>query len=515
MKWLMICLWLCLPAALVAQVPTQRLLPVDLSARYAAGCQGYDQYVPVFRDEFDRPALDTWFWKPNLANHQHAPTSSLTEEYASPDQLVSDTLGDGALRMRAEQVPIWARGVAWHPDGYLLDDGLPNLRTWPSQSAALTAQWRFAHGQYSVRAQIPSGKSMWPAFWMYGDCSTEIVGFEYLNQQSDAQHDRRASFSVHKALNCATTPNLDTRTRSFGQDMSAGYHLYTVRWDDFAIHFMVDGQVKRSLYHFYQRRPRGGGFQAYHAVTQCSDIQGAWRHYEDPQFSEVMLEVILNVGVRKGAPASAFPREMRLDYFLLQELMDCDETRRVSTWADLQGVGGTAGEGDRSITAGRILVAPSHGLQLHPPPAQQAWLTGDLLVLTAAEEIVIRPGFEVLAGANLVAQISPCQGGGPDDPPSNLLLQAAPDEPYPQAPPPLLAELPQLYPNPATHAARVEGLLAGDQVQVLDAQGRQVFLQISAASALDLPVATWPAGLYLVTVRSADRLPWTTKLIHP
>ncbi|UOQ74057.1 serine hydrolase [Hymenobacter cellulosilyticus] len=61
----------------------------------------------------------------------------------------------------------------------------------------------------------------------------------------------------------------------------------------------------------------------------------------------------------------------------------------------------------------------------------------------------------------------------------------------------------ELYPNPATQELRVQpGMMVatGQQLRCLDRLGREVSRQPLPASGLTLPVAAWPAGLYVVQV---------------
>jgi predicted esterase len=61
----------------------------------------------------------------------------------------------------------------------------------------------------------------------------------------------------------------------------------------------------------------------------------------------------------------------------------------------------------------------------------------------------------------------------------------------------------QVFPNPAQNKATVSGLEAGMLVQVLTADGKQVWAQRAAGKVLDIPVESFRKGLLLVQVRDA------------
>ena len=68
------------------------------------------------------------------------------------------------------------------------------------------------------------------------------------------------------------------------------------------------------------------------------------------------------------------------------------------------------------------------------------------------------------------------------------------------------AAAPRLYPNPAREEVHIQPATgaAGQQLRCLDMLGRQLARQPLPAAGLTLPVAGWPAGLYLVQVLDAQ-----------
>jgi hypothetical protein len=62
----------------------------------------------------------------------------------------------------------------------------------------------------------------------------------------------------------------------------------------------------------------------------------------------------------------------------------------------------------------------------------------------------------------------------------------------------------QVYPNPAKEQTLVTGLKAGQQVQLLNAQGQKLWSKRAGGSAVQVPLAAFTSGLYLVQVTDTD-----------
>jgi hypothetical protein len=383
----------------------QRLQYIYLAGLYPT-CPDYDQYVPIYQDEYNGPSLDQWFWKPLVLDFSHAENGVETKEWNSINSLSFPT-GSNMMRITTSHSPIDARGISFLPDNYSFNDGLPNRRIWEIQSGAITSRWKFGLGRYVLRCDIPEGRHMWPAFWLSGICADEIDIFEFMQDNIDYNHDRKISCSVHTEPICGAEPTIDTKTYPLGYNATTTFHNYGCDWDDFKIVFYVDGQIKRVFYHYWRRRVFAGIY-SYQAVNSCDDIQSGETYFEDPQFTNALTYIVINSAVRVAANNSQFPKYMDIDRLDVYDLMDCQTTRTIQSFADIEGVHFTDAYGDRTITAGNIVISPSTSLILDGPQPITWWNPGDLLVLTAAEEIKILPGFDVNWEGNLIGQIRSC-----------------------------------------------------------------------------------------------------------
>jgi len=104
----------------------------------------------------------------------------------------------------------------------------------------------FLRGRFEVRAQIPKGKHLWPAFWMlptdyaYGAwaASGEIDILEMRGQETSI-----VQSTLHYG---GVWPNnvFDIVGRvDVGQDLSTGYHIYAAEWEEKEIRFYMDDRL--------------------------------------------------------------------------------------------------------------------------------------------------------------------------------------------------------------------------------------------------------------------------------
>lgn len=136
-------------------------------------------------------------------------------------------------------------------DQISVDDGLCHLKTtrvpatWNGQSrdykaGMLYASKKYYEGKYEIRAKLPSGNRLWPAFWLNGNGS-EIDAFEFCGAESMS--------TMHVATHRHWSDHEDTHGPAVGGatsfqlafDPSADFHTYTFTWDYFFLRFFVDG----------------------------------------------------------------------------------------------------------------------------------------------------------------------------------------------------------------------------------------------------------------------------------
>ena len=228
--------------------------PIDLAADYQI----------VFRDEFDGDSLDPEKWNSHFLWGPYLPINDEDQYYV--DALQSDAdLGYSPFSLSDGILSITAR-AADDPDGIAPPASLPDLNDpiWSDfrefrQNAAYTPQdftsgvltsydsFKFANGYAEIRARIPKGDGLWPAFWL-------LNGY-YVGQQPEIDileaRGRRPDQAVHNYHRyepggvLRSDEYVTTRgTPDLGY--ADGFHTYGARWRPGRIDWYVDGVREHS-----------------------------------------------------------------------------------------------------------------------------------------------------------------------------------------------------------------------------------------------------------------------------
>jgi beta-glucanase (GH16 family) len=169
-------------------------------------------------------------------------------------------------------------------------------------SARITTQGKqsFKYGKFEARMKLPSGRGLWPAFWLLGanlptvgwPAAGEIDIMEYRGQEPSTVigtihgpgYSGGAAVSKSKTLVATRLDN--------------SFHIYTVEWSADRIDFFIDGTL-------------------YHAITK-DKVPGPWV-FDKPMF------IILNVAVGGAfvGPPDVFtplPQTMVVDWVRVYSL---------------------------------------------------------------------------------------------------------------------------------------------------------------------------------------------------
>jgi beta-glucanase (GH16 family) len=156
------------------------------------------------------------------------------------------------------------------------------------------------YGRVEARIKLPSGRGLWPAFWMLGDtCTDPLVGWPRCGEidilELKGQEPATVISSLHGPGYSGAGALSDRYPLTDGGTFTDDFHLFAVEWDPVRVSFFVDGQRFRT-------------FTADGVLASGK----AWV-YDHPFF------VILNVAVGGnfvGAPSAQtlFPQTMTVDY---------------------------------------------------------------------------------------------------------------------------------------------------------------------------------------------------------
>jgi beta-glucanase (GH16 family) len=234
--------------------------------------------ILTFSEEFDGNALDSSVWNTaypwnaanggtNLSNKEEQ--WYINENYGPTAALAADTyqVKDGMLHIKAQPTP---DGYKQHVDGYNYTSGMITTHS----------NFEQQYGYFEMRADIPTGKGMWPAFWLLqpGKWPPEIDIMEVIGSRPD--------------------------------------HL------ELHVHYMEDGQQRQGKTIHYPGL--SDGFQTYGVNWQADTItwylngEKVFEVDTPPDLHDPMY-MLVNLAVGGSWPGSPdantqFPAEMKVDY---------------------------------------------------------------------------------------------------------------------------------------------------------------------------------------------------------
>jgi beta-glucanase (GH16 family) len=118
-------------------------------------------------------------------------------------------------------------------------------------SASLTT-WKKAdwlYGRIEMRARLPRGKGVWPAFWMMG-VNRDKVGWPACGEIDIMEFVGKEPKYIHGTLHWASAGDGKHASSGGKTELSepwADFHVYAVDWTPRRVDFLLDGKVYRSV----------------------------------------------------------------------------------------------------------------------------------------------------------------------------------------------------------------------------------------------------------------------------
>jgi len=165
----------------------------------------------VYSDEFNGP-LDTSTWA-NATPWNTQYTIGELEFYDRADS----TVADGSLVLTSEKRA--TPGYSW-TGPFAYTSGIATSLNRP----------KFSYGYFEIRAKLPKGQGIWPAFWLTNDSTLEIDGFEMLGDRPT-----RIYQTLHQNKQMVHSTYHD------GPDYSAAFHTYAIDWQPTYVKWYIDG----------------------------------------------------------------------------------------------------------------------------------------------------------------------------------------------------------------------------------------------------------------------------------
>ena len=193
----------------------------------------FENYELVFSDEFNGNQLDLNNWNTNYYYGSRTNTFNNEAQYYVDEAFEFE---DGILSIVGQQESIEAFEAV---DKYLLGIQGKDL-SFDYTSGMLSGHDKvaFTYGYMEIRAQVPQGQGLWPAFWMLpssGEWPPEFDIMEILGDQTDVAYQTlhyQDEVDGHSMIGGYAAD---------GIDFSADFHTFGAEWNAEGITWYIDG----------------------------------------------------------------------------------------------------------------------------------------------------------------------------------------------------------------------------------------------------------------------------------
>lgn len=172
----------------------------------------------------------------------------------------------------------------------------PNNGSYTSARLVTAGRFTVQYGRIEIRAKLPGGEGLWPAFWLLGSdlnqvgwpTAGEIDVMESVSREPSINHG-----SIHGPGYSGEQDRTAAYTLPNGQQFKDAYHTFAIDWAPNVIKWYVDDQL------YETRTP--------------ADVNGHDWMFDHPFFLLLNLAV---GGTLPGNPSSAatFPQSLLVDY---------------------------------------------------------------------------------------------------------------------------------------------------------------------------------------------------------
>lgn len=195
----------------------------------------------VFDDEFNGTSLDATKWVPcfHWGTNAGCGSSTTPQSWNLPSNVI---VSRGTLKLRAQNQPITENGTT-----YPYTSGMISTGPWDNTGSA--AKFAFTYGYAEIRAKVPKGHGLWPAFWTLptdAHWPPEIDASEIITGSGQTTYTNTMSYHYIDATSATNQSSGANWTSPV--DLASGFHVYAVDWEPDGIHWYVDGVERRSAF---------------------------------------------------------------------------------------------------------------------------------------------------------------------------------------------------------------------------------------------------------------------------
>ncbi len=191
---------------------------------FLAACSSGEKAKLVWEEDFNSEVLDASKW--------------------------SYQLGDGCPELCGwgnNEPQIYTRNNHELRDGKLYITVKKEDSIYTSTRITTKDKFEFKYGRVEARAKIPTGKGVWPAFWMLG-ANIDEVGWPLSGEIDILEYVGKEPGIIYTSLHTQDSHGNTINTRKTKIDgIEEGFHIYAADWSPEKIEFFVDG---KSVYTF-------------------------------------------------------------------------------------------------------------------------------------------------------------------------------------------------------------------------------------------------------------------------
>ena len=220
---------------------------------------GSKEWKLVFEDNFDgeKPDGSKWIFGPpwgsvfSFSNKDRNDSSQNGgAECARQENLV---VHDGRLKLMIKKEEYISNTSYDKTDSAIQPDGFPCRRIFHYTSGVLYSKQKFTSGKFEIRCKLPQIDGLWPAFWLFGDCSQEFDVFEFLNEDFPDRTEvcnRQLHMTYHRQAVCNDPKTWCSHGSTITDtlDYTKDFHTFSVEWDAYQITWKVDGKIRKVVY---------------------------------------------------------------------------------------------------------------------------------------------------------------------------------------------------------------------------------------------------------------------------
>jgi beta-glucanase (GH16 family) len=155
----------------------------------------------------------------------------------------------------------------------------------------------FSYGKIEMRAKLPAGKGIWPAFWMLGNNKKGSPGWPACGEidiMEFVSHDPGMVYgTIHFPKSGGPKPSQQISGSTKSDSLHRDFHVYGVDWNEKVITFLFDGKPYKTIALDAAGTGPGNPFRkrdAFYLILNLA-VGGSWGGQPDPKVYPQKYEI--------------------------------------------------------------------------------------------------------------------------------------------------------------------------------------------------------------------------------